>query len=45
MARIELRHLQKTFGGGIAAVKDLDLVIEEGELLQAFSMTESRRTT
>ena len=33
MARIELRHLRKTLGGGIEAVKDLALVIEEGEFL------------
>jgi ABC-type sugar transport system ATPase subunit len=33
VARIEFKHLRKTFGGGVEAVKDLNLVIEEGEFL------------
>jgi multiple sugar transport system ATP-binding protein len=45
VARIELRHLWKTFGGGIEAVKDLDLVIEEGEFLVLVGPSGCGKTT
>jgi ABC-type sugar transport system ATPase subunit len=45
VARIELRHLRKTFGGGIEAVKDLDLVIEEGEFLVLVGPSGCGKTT
>ena len=45
MARIELRHLRKTFGGGIEAVRDVDLVIEEGEFLVLVGPSGCGKTT
>ena len=45
MARIELRHLRKTFGGSIEAVKDVDLVIEEGEFLVLVGPSGCGKTT
>ena len=45
MARIELRHLRKTFGGSIEAVKGLNLVIEEGEFLVLVGPSGCGKTT
>jgi ABC-type sugar transport system ATPase subunit len=45
MARITLTHLRKTFSGGIEAVKDLNLVIEEGEFLVLVGPSGCGKTT
>jgi len=45
MARIRLTHLRKTFDGGIDAVKDLNLVIEEGEFLVLVGPSGCGKTT
>jgi sn-glycerol 3-phosphate transport system ATP-binding protein len=45
MARITLTHLRKTFNGGIEAVKDLNLVIEEGEFLVLVGPSGCGKTT
>ncbi len=47
MARIELRHLRKTFGedNSIEAVKDLSLTIEEGEFLVLVGPSGCGKTT
>jgi len=45
VARIELRHLRKTFGGSIEAVKGLNLVIEEGEFLVLVGPSGCGKTT
>ena len=45
MARIELKQLRKTFGGGVEAVKGLDLAIEEGEFLVLVGPSGCGKTT
>jgi ABC-type sugar transport system ATPase subunit len=45
MARITLTHLRKTFHGGIDAVKDVNLVIEEGEFLVLVGPSGCGKTT
>ncbi len=45
MARIELQHLYKTFDGGVEAVKDLSLIIEEGEFLVLVGPSGCGKTT
>lgn len=45
MARIELRHLRKTFDGGVEAVKDVHLMIEEGEFLVLVGPSGCGKTT
>jgi ABC-type sugar transport system ATPase subunit len=45
MARITLKHLCKTFSGGIEAVKELNLVIEEGEFLVLVGPSGCGKTT
>lgn len=45
MARIELKHVRKTFGLSIEAVKDLCLVIEEGEFLVLVGPSGCGKTT
>jgi ABC-type sugar transport system ATPase subunit len=45
VARIELKHLQKTFPGGVEAVKDLSLAIEEGEFLVLVGPSGCGKTT
>jgi ABC-type sugar transport system ATPase subunit len=45
VARIELKHVRKTFGGGIEAVKGLNLVIAEGEFLVLVGPSGCGKTT
>jgi ABC-type sugar transport system ATPase subunit len=45
MARITLTDLRKTYGGGIEAVKGLNLVIEEGEFLVLVGPSGCGKTT
>jgi sn-glycerol 3-phosphate transport system ATP-binding protein len=45
VGRIELQHLRKTFNGVVEAVKDLNLVIEEGEFLVLVGPSGCGKTT
>lgn len=45
MARITLSHLRKTFGGTVEAVKDVNLVITEGEFLVLVGPSGCGKTT
>ncbi len=45
MARIELRGLRKVFGGGVEAVKGLDLAVDEGEFVVLVGPSGCGKTT
>ena len=45
MSQIELKKLRKVFGQNIEAVKNLDLVIEEGEFIVLVGPSGCGKTT
>jgi ABC-type sugar transport system ATPase subunit len=45
MARIEVRGLRKVFGGGVEAVKELDLAVDEGEFVVLVGPSGCGKTT
>jgi multiple sugar transport system ATP-binding protein len=45
MARIELNGINKSYGGSQRALRDLDLVVEDGEFFVLLGRTGAGKTT